>query len=288
MHDPLTPVIDALAHPMQPIPTDQPPRLTPLPDVRAVLFDIYGTLLISGSGDVGTAAATDQQTALTTALRELDLTPPADLHADALKTHIRAEHARKKAAGIRFPEVDILALWNDLLTTHNLHLSAPQLEHLAIAYEMRINPTWPMPGLRDTLHQLHARHIPLGIVSNAQFYTPRLLTHCLQQPLTSLGFDPAACIWSYQIGAAKPATSLFEQALHHARAVWGLTPDQIAYVGNDRRNDIWPAAVSGCRTVLFAGDQRSLRLRPEDPDLEGVQPDAVITALPQLLTLLTA
>jgi len=30
------------------------------------------------------------------------------------------------------------------------------------------------------------------------------------------------------------------------------------YVGNDMLNDIWTATEAGCRTVLFAGDQRSL------------------------------
>ena len=40
---------------MQPLETAIKPNLRQLTGVRAVVFDIYGTLLISGSGDVGSA-----------------------------------------------------------------------------------------------------------------------------------------------------------------------------------------------------------------------------------------
>ncbi|MHC4986693.1 MAG: HAD family hydrolase, partial [Planctomycetota bacterium] len=66
----------------------------------------------------------------------------------------------------------------------------------------------------------------------------------------------------------------------------GIEPGQALYVGNDVRNDIAPARSLGMRTALFAGDARSLRLRADDPDCGGAQPDAVVTALPQILELL--
>ena len=54
------------------------------------------------------------------------------------------------------------------------------------------------------------------------------------------------------------------------------------YVGNDLRNDIWPASLTGCRTALFAGDARSLRLREDDPRYASVDPDRIVTALSQI------
>ena len=39
--------------PLDPIPTDYPPQLDVLKGIRAVIFDVYGTLVVSGSGDVG-------------------------------------------------------------------------------------------------------------------------------------------------------------------------------------------------------------------------------------------
>ena len=50
------------------------------------------------------------------------------------------------------------------------------------------------------------------------------------------------------------------------------------------RNDIAPAAALGFRTALFAGDRRSLRLREEDA--LGVTPDAIITSLDQIASVL--
>ncbi len=44
--------------PLEPLETDVVAELQSLPAVRAVVFDIYGTLVISGSGDVGSADTT--------------------------------------------------------------------------------------------------------------------------------------------------------------------------------------------------------------------------------------
>jgi putative hydrolase of the HAD superfamily len=62
----------------------------------------------------------------------------------------------------------------------------------------------------------------------------------------------------------------------------GVAPHEVLYVGNDVRNDVLPAATVGFRTVLFAGDNRSLRWRADDPLVLGVEPDAVITDLMQI------
>ncbi len=61
-----------------------------------------------------------------------------------------------------------------------------------------------------------------------------------------------------------------------------MAPEEILYLGNDIRNDIWPAQAEGFRTALFAGDRRSLRLRADDPDCGNVRPDWVVTGLEQL------
>ena len=45
--------IRACSKPMQPEPTEIEPQLQKLEDIRVVLFDIYGTLLTSGMGELG-------------------------------------------------------------------------------------------------------------------------------------------------------------------------------------------------------------------------------------------
>ena len=51
-------------------------------------------------------------------------------------------------------------------------------------------------------------------------------------------------------------------------------------------NDIWTASQAGLKTALFAGDQRSLRLRETDDRCQGLEPDVVITELNQLVHIL--
>jgi putative hydrolase of the HAD superfamily len=125
-----------------------------------------------------------------------------------------------------------------------------------------------------------------GIVSNAQFYTPLLFSAFFDQTLEEIGFDTDCCIWSYRELKAKPSSDLFPKAEKYLKRNHGIKLSETLYVGNDMLNDIYTASQSGCKTALFAGDRRSLRLRKEDERCMDLKPDAVITALNQLADLL--
>jgi len=270
-----------LSTPLEPIPTDVVPTLDPLPGVRAVLFDVYGTLVISASGDIGLAGERDTAGAFAAALESAGIRAPTAAGPERLEPAIRASHTQRKAAGIEFPEVDILAVWEEVLGGE-VPASRDKLARLTVEYECRVNPVWPMPGLVQLLADLRRRSLVLGIVSNAQFYTPLMLEGFLGAPLTDLGFDAECCAWSYRLLEAKPSTRIYRTALAGLDRVHGIAPGEVLYVGNDLRNDIWPASVTGCRTALFAGDARSLRLREDDPRCAGVVPDRVVTDLSQI------
>jgi len=275
-----------LSTPLEPIPTDVASKLDPLPGIRAVLFDVYGTLVISASGDIGLTGERDTASAFTTALEAAGIRAPTTAGPARLEQAIRASHAQRKAAGTEFPEVDILAVWEDVLGDEVLGGKVPtsrdKLARLAVEYECRVNPVWPMPGLTRLLADLRRRRLALGIVSNAQFYTPMMLEGFLGAPLADLGFDAEYCAWSYRLLEAKPSIRIYQVALAGLDRVHSIAPSEVLYVGNDLRNDIWPASLTGCRTALFAGDARSLRLREDDPRYAGVDPDRIVTALSQI------
>lgn len=194
---------------------------------RAVLFDIYGTLLRSAAGEV---------------------------HPDpALREAIARVHA---ASPHPFPEIDI----REIHAALHPGLAADKIEALALDHERRTNPVSPMPGAAETLRRLSARGIALGLVSNAQFYTIPFLEEALGSPLTELGIDSDLCCFSYLERRAKPDTRLFEK-VRDQLARRGVRAGEVLYVGNDVRNDIAPARATGFRTALFAGDPASLRLR---------------------------
>ncbi|MFW6170471.1 MAG: HAD family hydrolase [Planctomycetota bacterium] len=283
--------------PMGPVETDVQPVVRPLPGIKCVLFDIYGTLFVSDSGDVGTAATGEREQALSDALRAVGLrlqraTLEDDCNGgrragDHLIAAIRDAHQSSRKQGIEYPEVDIVAIWKDTLQRlgQSKLLAAPA-EHvdfyeLALEYEMRTNPTWPMPGVRECLRRLVHRGSRLGMISNAQFFTQQLFPALLDQPADALGFESCLQFYSYQWGRAKPGLFLYQRAVEALSRI-KIDAHDVLYVGNDMLNDVTPAWNVGFRTALFAGDARSLRLRRGDPRVAGIEPDVVITELSQL------
>lgn len=265
--------------PLFPLPTRLAKSGRCHPPINAVLFDIYGTILISASGginkDGGNRVNSDQMTQL---LNRYDIhVTPQKLKED-LKSAILAEHDRIKAKGIAYPEVVIESIWKSLLGWRDRE----KIKQFALEYEMTINPIWPMPHLWTVLKQLLEKNITLGIISNAQFYTPLLIEASAGVPFRKLGFDPDLIFFSYQYGQAKPSGYLFKKAAHHLY-LKGFAAKNTLYLGNDLINDVLPAAKVGFQTALFAGDSRSLRLHKDDPDFHGKPADLVITDLIQLL-----
>ena len=284
--------IRSLAQPLAPLPTGETPHLTALPEIKAAVFDVYGTMLVSGSGDVGTAfqgdVAAGRAAALVAAAAacECDISETeAAALVERLKQTIQAEHARLKAAGTVYPEIDIRRMWQAVWRERGAPGSQPgrelDWERLALEYEMRVNPVWPMPGIESLLTQLVEGGVLLGIVSNAQCFTPWVLEVLLGHSPAELGFRENLQFYSYRYDAAKPGSFLYEMAAD-ALLAEGIEPKQTIYIGNDMLNDVLPAAQVGFRTALFAGDKRSLRWREGDPRVAGVRPDIVITELSQL------
>lgn len=288
--------IEALSRPLAPEPAGMADSCSPLAGIRAVLFDVYGTLFISGVGDIGIGnAESDEQVAR-------DALTAAGWHGDRLSEEIkvtrlfeaaiRKTHDRLRSAGIQYPEVDVLAVWKEVLeqlprSVVDSDITEAGLRTLAVEYEFHVNPVWPMPGMKKTLSMLHRQGLILGLVSNAQFCTPMMFQALLGERLPALGFDLACCAFSYRMGEAKPSIRIFQRALNKLAGKHGIELAQTLYVGNDMLKDIWPARQLGCRTVLFAGDRRSLRLREDDDRCAGVKPDCVITDLRRLEQLLT-
>lgn len=291
MHVPTAEVFRTRSRPLEPIPTGQRPVLGRLAEIRAVLFDVYGTLFISGSGEVGTLRESACGGALSEALDAAGmrtLRPAGRAGVDCLFQVIERSHAASREAGVQYPEVDIVEVWREVLAElvrlgvlEDRAWERANLERLAAEYEARANPVWPMPGVEACLRSLSARRLLLGIVSNGQFYTRELFSGLLGHPAEFWGFDRELQYYSYQYGRAKPGPDLHQMAAN-ALSGRGLDPSSVLYVGNDVLNDLCPAAGLGFRTALFAGDARSLRLRPNDPRTDGVAPDLVLTALAEL------
>jgi putative hydrolase of the HAD superfamily len=274
--------------PPPPLPPDWglPPATEPEP-VKAVLFDVYGTLFCSAAGDIGTGepglGGPDRRERL---LDELAGEYAPGLSGGELRGYfeqgVRAAH-RELAGQSPFPELRVEDLWARFLRDRGAGGDIPrQARKLALRYELAVNPVWPMPGAAETIKNLADLPCVLGIISNAQFYTPLLFEAFFGGPPAALGFAPALQIYSFEAGEAKPGPGLFCRA-RESLAALGLTPEQCLYVGNDMLKDIYAAASAGFRTVLFAGDGRSLRLREGEEKVRGLKPFRIIRSLAGLV-----
>ena len=228
-------------------------------NIRAVIFDIYGTLLEVSPPTEDAPARWEQlwRDSFTTSPR-LAL---AQFSA-ACDNIVTREHAHARARGIPFPEV----CWPAVATE-----ALPELRGFPVVERDRFlvqqAQLWHTVRMAaDTaaiLRWLKDRPGLLGIASNAQAYTLReleqaLATHALGMEL----FESHLCFWSFEHGFSKPDPHVF-QILTARLAGLGISPREILMVGDRFDNDIKPAKAHGWRTwqVGPAGDGNWAGLR---------------------------
>ncbi|MEM6471622.1 MAG: HAD family hydrolase [Planctomycetota bacterium] len=284
MHSWMNPVVSHRDE-LTPIETDIQPKLESIQNVRSVVFDVYGTLLISGTGDVGSSEVSSAESYIAESLASagIELGEGPLPTTESLHQAIRSENSAQLSEIRPKPEVDIVSVWRRLLDQHGLEVSTEQCNRVAAEYESRMNPTWPMPGGKSLLHKLSERGLKLGIVSNAQQFTIPLVEELAGDFGVDSLFDLNLCVFSCRYRQAKPAPRLFDVLCDGLRRL-GMAPGEALYVGNDRLNDVWAASQAGLRTAWFAGDQRSLRPREDDSRVRGLPHDLILTQLEQLAT----
>lgn len=123
----------------------------------------------------------------------------------------------------------------------------------------------PIPGAADALRALHARGVPIGVVSNAAGQIEAML---VDEGICQVGPDgggaPVVCVIdSHVVGVAKPDPAIFS----HALPLLGLeASERIAYVGDTVYYDVRAARDAGLTALLHdpygfhgEGHHRTLR-----------------------------
>jgi putative hydrolase of the HAD superfamily len=261
----------------------------PLPSQPlAVVVDVYGTLLASFAGEPGPAAEW--------VLGGDSATFPHDMAA-RLQSIVEADHAQARARGIPWPEVDGPSVF-----ARALGFDLENGARACVAWECSVNKCRAMPGAADFLAACRDRAAPLGIVSNAQFYTPMFVEAAFGAPLgtelgvsppvgtelgaselgassgteleSGLGFEDELVLWSFRTGRAKPDRWMFDELAARLERR-GIPRGRILYIGNDALNDCATAGEAGLMTALFAGDSRSFKPRLDEPRVAAWPPTTV-------------
>ena len=270
-------IIREQASPLMPIPTGLKASGSLSRPARAVLFDLYGTLFISGSGDITVLEEQVKRDRLASLLSSYNLHDDPEQVQKSYVAAIQKEHEKLRAGGVDYPEVIVENIWKAVLG----YGSDEEARAFAVAYESMFNPVWPMPHLAELLNSIQSLQLVMGIVSNAQFFTPLLFEAFIGSTPAEIGFTDELALYSYVYGFAKPSAFLFEKA-QQKLAMRGIDASEALFVGNDMLNDVYAAKRAGFQTALFAGDKRSLRLRTDDERCSVLSPDLTVIDLPQL------
>jgi len=250
--------------------------------IECILFDVYGTLFISGSGDIHKAQKGPRDNhRLKKLLDKYKINQKPRMVWANFFGQIELEHQAMREKGIDVPEIIIEKTWQDVLG-----IDLQTARAFAVEIEWIQNPVYPMPRLKQMLQDCRKLKLLMGLISNAQFFTPYLFDWFLESKLEDLGFSPDITLFSYQVGYAKPSPYLFQLAAERLKQK-KIPAQTVLFLGNDMLNDIYPAQKVGFNTALFAGDARSLRIRKDHPQCKDLSADLVITRLDQLPGFLT-
>ncbi|MBN2211882.1 MAG: HAD hydrolase-like protein [Sedimentisphaerales bacterium] len=297
---------------------DTPPTLQPahlsveihqgnLSDIHVVLWDVYGTLLGVEVGDLEQSHdrpdRLEEAARLTIAEFNLEtplvrLYPGRDSAVSLRERYLKGiddSHLQSAGRGVQFPEVVIQQIWLDILNESaavgwNWPYDEPRLYtayRIAYFFDAALQQVYLYPHAADCLVRLKDADVILGIISNAQFYTPlhlrRLLRRELKNDQLRLNqiFTDTLMFFSYELGFSKPNPRAFQRA-GDLLARQGITREEILYIGNDMLNDVWAALRAGTKAALCAVDATQTTLRENDDRCRGLKPDAVITDLSNL------
>jgi putative hydrolase of the HAD superfamily len=241
----------------------------PLMNIRAVIFDIYGTLL-----EVGPPPP-DADTRWQRLFHDLLHTEPSHSRLEfAIATGkvIARHHEAARARSISWPEVH----WPSVVTEVVPELSqlSRQAQEEFLFHQVQTGQTTRMIAkTAATLRWLKERQCLLGIASNAQAYTLRELGEALTAHALGMDlFEPQLCFWSFEHGFSKPDPHVF-QILTARLTALGISPRQTLMVGDRLDKDIEPAKVHGWQAWRLGpqadGDWAGLR-----GAVDGSQPKA--------------
>ncbi|MBE7503704.1 MAG: HAD family hydrolase [Verrucomicrobiales bacterium] len=247
--------------------------------VRAVIFDVYQTLLEVGPPPLDADA---RWRALWARLPENTPPPTLAAFAAACEAVIRHEHALAREQGVACPEV----YWPAVTAAAAPALRAldpSALDDWLFAHAQLVRTVRLAPHAGHVLRRLVSTGLALGIASNAQPYTWRELEEVLQTiGLDRACFDPALCFGSFEQGFSKPDPHVFRLLSARLRAR-GISPDETLMVGDRLDNDIAPARRAGWQAWhLRRSGKNPAELAGDWPALElflaqtvaGYSPDA--------------
>lgn len=295
--------------PPKPEPAKAAPYVKPLSGIRAVTWNIYGTLLRISDGDLllETPQPLRMQIALEKTIEEFKMWGSMHRKPGAPWEAMHQQYMRfveeRRMAGTRqkgdVPEVNLAEVWSKLL--EQLEQKDYQYDHafygdlealsekVAYFFHSSLQGVEAAANALAALSQVASADIQQALLADAQPFTiPQTLRALRKQGSLPAGgslFAADCSALSYQEGVRKPSTSLFAACLKRF-AQHGIEPEQVLHVSNRLPDDLAVAKRAGMCTALYAGDKLSLKATKEEVLDPECKPDRLLTDLGQIRDIL--
>jgi FMN phosphatase YigB (HAD superfamily) len=289
-------------------PTPQPPRAKPclvrMPQVRVVLWNVYGTLLNIVGGEL--LFEHPQKFVMEVALDKIvqeykmwgSMTrkpgQPADYMGEMYSkvlTDLRMAPSRHE----KHPEISSERIWEAIVKKLQqkeykydvlMYGDLPDFScKIAYFFHASLQGAGCYEGAAEALELVRQAGLKQGLLADTQCFSFVQLQRSLNQQRTGIVvdqlFERGLRSLSHEIGGRKPSERLFKHALAQL-ATLGIAPAQVLHVGSRIDQDLVPAKKAGMRTALFAGDKESLHATREQLKDRATRPDAMLTDLRQI------
>jgi FMN phosphatase YigB (HAD superfamily) len=280
------------------------PHLVHLPEIRAVLWNVYGTLLAIPGGELYLEHPNEfvMDVALDKTIQEFkmwgSMTRKPGHPAEYLRRVYAGLLAEQRTGTEKYPEVAADRLWEAFikkLLQKDYKFDAGFFGALnefsrkvAYFFHASLQGTACYLGAADALRHVAGHGLVQGLLADGQCFTPVQLQRGLAKQgagcLDEL-VDPGVRVLSYELRARKPSDRPFRQAVS-LLAQKGIGPEAILHVGSRLVQDLQPARRLGMKTGLFAGDKAALQEAPEQLKQHlkepANRPDVLLTELGQI------
>jgi FMN phosphatase YigB (HAD superfamily) len=281
------------------------PYLKRMRGIRAVTWDVYGTLLSVPEGRLLSLPPDPlrMEVALDKTIHEFNMWnsmsrkpgAPWEYMFQQYKRLVEAGHLVASPRPGEAPEIDSAHIWKVLIE----RLGKKEFtwdeaffgdidefsEKVAWFFHAALQGAAAAPNALSALKHVRRAGLKQGLVADGQCFTLVQLARALraQGTVPSLAklFSTGCVCLSFQYGVRQPAATLFEACLARL-ARRGITPDEVLHIAPRLTENLRPARRLGMRTALYAGDAASLEATSAEIKDSELRPDRILTDLRQI------
>jgi hypothetical protein len=280
------------------------PHVVPMPGVRLVTWNIYGTLLAIASGDLVFVHPQKfvMELALDKTVQEFKMWGSMSRKPGQPSEYMRQiyssvldEQRLAPSPGEKNPEILADKIWDAILKKlfqKDYKFDAgffgslnEYCKKIAYFFHASLQGTACQENAAAALEHISSCGVRQGLIADAQCFTLLQLELGLKNQGCAAGmqelYPSELRALSWEQKGRKPSERLFRHLLTKA-GEQGIEPDEILHVGSRIVQDIAPAKKLGMRTALYAGDRESLQASGEQLKDTASRPDALLTDLNQI------